>query len=144
VYLCAQDRGGTDGPPAATPERLLCVVNAPANGDREAADPAALAELEAQVFGRLGRAGLRLAGSPADGVRTTPQDFAALFPATGGALYGAASHGWRAAFRRPAPRTGLAGLYLAGGSVHPGAGVPMAALSGHLAAQAVIGDYQDP
>ncbi len=142
VYLCAQDRGGEDGPPAQRVERLLCVVNAPANGDRAPTDVAAVDELERQVFARLGRVGLELESSPATGVRTTPRDFEALFPATGGALYGAASHGWRAAFLRPAPRTRLAGLYLAGGSVHPGAGVPMAALSGHLAAQAVIGDYQ--
>lgn len=144
VYLCAQDRGGADGPPSAAPERLLCVVNAPATGDRQTPDPAELDEFESRVFDRLRRAGLQLDTPSSAGVRTTPRDFAALFPATGGALYGAASHGWRAAFRRPAPRTRLPGLYLAGGSVHPGAGVPMAALSGHLAAQAVIGDYQDP
>lgn len=142
VYLCAQDRGGADGAPASDPERLLCVVNAPATGDHAAADPAALDELAARVFGRLRRAGLYLEEAAGGAVRTTPQDFEALYPATGGALYGAASHGWLASFRRPAVRTRLPGLYLAGGSVHPGAGVPMAALSGHLAAQAVIGDYQ--
>lgn len=142
IYLCAQDRGGTDGPPATPRERLLCVVNAPATGDRAPPDPAALDELEARVVRRLAAAGLRLEAPLSAGQRTTPGDFAALFPGTGGALYGAQSHGWRAAFLRAAPRTRLRGLYLAGGSVHPGAGVPMAALSGHLAAQAVIGDYQ--
>ena len=45
-----------------------------------------------------------------------------------------------ASFRRPGSRTGLPGLYLAGGSTHPGAGVPMAALSGRLAASALMAD----
>ena len=72
--------------------------------------------------------------------RTTPADFNRLFPATGGALYGAATHGWNAAFRRPGARTRIPGLYLAGGGAHPGAGVPMAALSGRIAARRLISD----
>jgi len=35
-------------------------------------------------------------------------------------------------------RTPVKGLYLAGGGVHPGPGVPMAALSGIKAAEAVL------
>jgi 1-hydroxycarotenoid 3,4-desaturase len=71
---------------------------------------------------------------------TTPADFARLFPATGGALYGRAPHGWRASFQRPGVRTRLPGFYLAGGSVHPGPGVPMAALSGRAAAACLVED----
>jgi 1-hydroxycarotenoid 3,4-desaturase len=41
-------------------------------------------------------------------------------------------------FRRPGAMSALPGLFLAGGSVHPGPGVPMAALSGQLAAGAVM------
>jgi 1-hydroxycarotenoid 3,4-desaturase len=73
-------------------------------------------------------------------VVTTPQQWNQLFPATGGALYGMASHGAMSAFRRPGSRTKLPGLYLAGGSAHPGPGVPMAALSGRLAAESVKAD----
>ena len=73
-------------------------------------------------------------------VATAPADFAMRFPVTGGALYGRASHGWRASFQRPAARSRLPGLYLAGGSAHPGPGVPMAALSGRQAALAMISD----
>jgi 1-hydroxycarotenoid 3,4-desaturase len=73
-------------------------------------------------------------------VVTTPAIFDQLFPATGGALYGQASHGWQASFTRPPSRSKVAGLYLAGGSTHPGAGVPMAAMSGKLAAASLLSD----
>ncbi len=61
---------------------------------------------------------------------TDPAGFERLFPATGGALYGRASHGWMASFRRPGARRGCRASTSRGGSVHPGPGVPMAAQSG--------------
>jgi 1-hydroxycarotenoid 3,4-desaturase len=73
-------------------------------------------------------------------VATTPTDFHALFPATGGALYGRANHGMLGSFARPGARGRLPGLYLAGGSAHPGPGIPMAAMSGRLAAARLLED----
>jgi 1-hydroxycarotenoid 3,4-desaturase len=140
VYVCAQDRDDGDASAPAGPERLLCLVNAPANGDTGGPDAADLARCEAAAFGLLARCGLAVERGPENSLCTTPREFNRLFPATGGALYGRASHGWRASFARPGSRTRLPGLYLAGGSVHPGPGVPMAALSGRLAAQCVLAD----
>jgi 1-hydroxycarotenoid 3,4-desaturase len=88
----------------------------------------------------LERCGLRIEHRPEATQATTPTGFEQLFPATGGALYGRASHGWQASFSRPGSRTKVPGLYLAGGSTHPGAGVPMAALSGRQAAASVLAD----
>jgi 1-hydroxycarotenoid 3,4-desaturase len=139
VYVCAQDRGDDDIPPGR-PERLLCLINAPARGDSRPPDEAESAAAAAASFGLLQRAGLRIRRDPAREVLTTPAGFETLFPATGGALYGQAVHGWKASFSRPGSRTRVLGLYLAGGSAHPGAGVPMAALSGRLAAAAVLED----
>jgi 1-hydroxycarotenoid 3,4-desaturase len=139
IYVCAQDRGDDDAPLDA-PERLLVLMNAPARGDEAAAFPeATLAAAEDATFGLLERCGLTIERGDANTVRTTPVGFEALFPATGGGLYGQAVHGWQASFARPGAETKLPGLFLCGGSAHPGAGVPMATLSGRLAAAAVLG-----
>jgi len=138
VYVCAQDRDEPAGDAGA--QRLLCLVNAPATGDTAPLSDKELMRCEQRMLQRLAQCGLRLAPPQAPPVCTTPADFARMFPATGGALYGRASHGWMASFRRPGSRTRLPGLYLAGGSTHPGPGVPMAALSGHLAATSLQAD----
>jgi len=135
VYVCAQDRD--DGIPAGT-ERLFLLMNAPANGDHKSLSPEEIATCQTRVFSAAEQCGLQI--QPQAVQVTTPADFHRLFPATGGALYGRASHGWRASFQRPGSATSIPGLYLAGGSTHPGAGVPMAALSGRLAAQRLILD----
>jgi 1-hydroxycarotenoid 3,4-desaturase len=74
---------------------------------------------------------------PSDAVRTTPQDFARRFPGTGGALYGSATHGALSPFRRYRVATKLPNLWMVGGAVHPGAGLPMVTLGGLLVAQRI-------
>ncbi len=139
VYICAQDRDDTDRAPDR-PERLLCLINAPANGDRETLSAAEIERCTSQTFELLTSCGLRLEHTPDLSVLTTPAGFNGLFPATGGALYGPAVHGSMASFKRPGARSKLPGLYLAGGSTHPGAGIPMAALSGRQAAESLLAD----
>jgi 1-hydroxycarotenoid 3,4-desaturase len=140
VYVCAQDRDDTGAPEPAGPERLLCLVNAPALGDSRAFPASEIDACTERTFSRLTRCGLTVHRTPEATTITTPGAFARLFPATGGALYGQAVHGSQASFRRPGARTKIPGLYLAGGSTHPGAGVPMAALSGRLAAASLAED----
>ncbi len=138
VYVCAQDRGDdglNDGP-----DRLLLLVNAPADGDTAPLSDAALAEATERSFSLLERCGLRIDRSAGHGAVTSPAAFNRLFPASGGALYGPATHGAFASFRRAGARTRVPGLYLAGGAAHPSAGVPMAAISGRLAAAAIMED----
>lgn len=138
VYICAQDRG--HGSIAAHGcERLFCLVNAPAIGDAHEFTPAEIRQCEQRLMSRLNRCGLQVSPASEPAI-ATPSDFNRLFPATGGALYGQTSHGWNASFTRPSARTRCKGLYLAGGAAHPGAGVPMAATSGRIAARAVLKD----
>jgi 1-hydroxycarotenoid 3,4-desaturase len=137
VYICAQDQTDTH---LSHPEgeRILCLVNAPATGDRDQPTLSEIESCQEKAFSLLKHCGLDLSLEDAIMTRTTPQDFHRLFPATGGALYGQANHGWMDTFRRPAAQTTIPGLYLAGGSAHPGAGVPMAALSGRMAAATLM------
>jgi 1-hydroxycarotenoid 3,4-desaturase len=136
VYLCAQSRIHTEQLTTPT-EKVLLLVNAPANGDQ----PPSTSEIELcqqNIFQLIGKSCLQINQDSWEIVRTTPQDFHQLFPATGGALYGMATHGWMSSFQRPSSISRIKNLFLAGGSVHPGPGVPMAALSGRMAAATLM------
>ena len=134
VYVCAQDRVDEHSPDGE--ERLFLLVNAPAREMMKTE----VDEAEGVVTELLAASGLSLELSCADVTRFTPNDFAARFPATDGAIYGWPTHGMFGSFRRQGARSNVAGLYLAGGSVHPGPGVPMTAISGRLAATAIRED----
>jgi 1-hydroxycarotenoid 3,4-desaturase len=135
LYVCAQDRAvtGSEGGTPTGPERFEIIVNAPA-GLRPTPDEDFLCRNK--TFQTLARYGLTFT----DGVKTltTPTMLDHLFPASMGAIYGRSPEGTFAAFQRPLATTALPGLYLAGGGTHPGAGVPMAALSGRHAAAAIM------
>lgn len=135
LYVCAQDRGAGQTPPET--ERFEIIMNAP---PLPGGQPEDLASCRKRTFPVLAARGLRFSPEPSDQALTTPKGFNALFPASQGSLYGRSPHGQMAAFARPRARTALPGLYLAGGGAHPGAGVPMAALSGQHAAAAILTD----
>jgi phytoene desaturase len=64
----------------------------------------------------------------------TPADLEERTGAPGGAIYGTSSNGASAAFLRPANRSPVPGLFLVGGSSHPGGGLPLVALSAQIVA----------
>ena len=71
----------------------------------------------------------------------TPQDIHDRYRVLDGAIYGLASHGKVLGAFKPGNRSRqVANLYLAGGSAHPGAGMPMALMSGWIAADALDQD----
>ena len=140
VYVCAQDRPAEDNAALENEERLLVLVNAPPVGDQRSFSAEEIEQCRLRTFDMLHRCGLEIQARPQAMITATPSDFERLYPATGGALYGAASHGWTASFSRPVARSRIPGLYFAGGSTHPGPGVPMAALSGRLAAATMLQD----
>ncbi len=135
IYLCAQDRvTSADAPSGA--ERMLFIVNAPTT--RRGAAPVLEDAWLNGMWEKLRSYGCEI--TPEAAVVTTPERFAARFPGTDGAIYGPASVGMWSSFARSEARSTLPGLYVAGGSVHPGAGIPMAATSGRLAASALLED----
>ena len=135
LYICAEDRAGPL--PPSGPERFEIIVNAPAGRPDQPED---FARCHARTFSTLRKRGLWFSPEPGQQALTTPAMLDRLFPGSGGAIYGRSPEGTFAAFARPPARTRVPGLYLAGGGAHPGAGVPMAALSGKHAADAVMAD----
>ncbi|WP_018330315.1 phytoene desaturase family protein [Actinomycetospora chiangmaiensis] len=73
----------------------------------------------------------------------TPADLERRTDSPGGAIYGTASHGPRAALRRPANAGPLPGLHLVGGSAHPGGGIPLVLMSAEIVA-GLIGPAGSP
>ncbi len=70
----------------------------------------------------------------------TPLDLQKLYRVNKGAIYGVVTRrGLTSAFKT-GNRSPLPGLYFAGGSVNPGAGVPMVLMSGQIAANCVLED----
>ncbi|MER7009654.1 phytoene desaturase family protein [Dactylosporangium sp. NPDC000555] len=66
----------------------------------------------------------------------TPADLEAATRSPGGAIYGTASHGL-AGMLRPPNRAPVPGLFLVGGSVHPGGGLPLVMLSAKIVADLI-------
>ena len=135
LYLCAQDRGGGTRP--IGPERFEIIMNAP---PMMAPLPDEAQTCRTRTFRTLADFGLTFDPTPGETALTAPSEFHRLFPASQGSLYGRSPHGLMATFHRATVRSAVPGLYLAGGGVHPGAGVAMAATSGRHAAAAILTD----
>ena len=95
------------------------------------------------IFDKLARAAGM--GDLQDRIRTertlTPQDIHDRYKVLDGAIYGLASHGKVLGAFKPGNRSRqVEGLYLAGGSAHPGPGMPMALMSGWIAADSLDQD----
>ena len=68
----------------------------------------------------------------------TPLDLQNDVLAPGGSIYGTSSNGARSAFLRAKNRSPLKGLFLVGGSAHPGGGLPLVGLSAEIVTLAVL------
>lgn len=138
VYVNAPSRSDRDLVPGAG-EAVFIMANAPARS--ESWDESMSRKARAAVFRRLAASGFP--AEPDEAVvmaEVTPKDLASRYSMPGGAIYGAVSHGWRGAFLRPANRQRPRGLYLAGGSGHPGGGTPTVVISSRITADMVEAD----
>jgi 1-hydroxycarotenoid 3,4-desaturase len=130
IYVCAQDRGKSLASPEI--ENFELILNAPPLNQRQPKEED-FERCNEITFKRLEQFGLSFQGKRARQHLTMPQDFEALFPASEGSLYGQSPRGMMATLKRPKCTTKLNNLFLVGGGVHPGAGIPMATLCAELA-----------
>ena len=72
----------------------------------------------------------------------TPADIEQRYRSPGGSIYGTSSDGRRAAFTRPSNRGARRGLYLVGGSSHPGGGLPLVLTSARIVADMIQADRE--
>lgn len=118
--------------PPADHEALFVLVNAPR---QDRVDWRLLAHPYAKkVLARLAERGFDVRDRILFSHIITPADLAERTGAVGGAIYGTSSNGPRAAFLRPANRSVVPGLFLVGGSAHPGGGLPLVLLSAQITA----------
>jgi phytoene desaturase len=73
----------------------------------------------------------------------TPRDFYRKYRSNRGSIYGTSSNSKLAAFMRPKNKSrSVKGLYLVGGSTHPGGGIPLVTLSA-FHADTLISRYEN-
>jgi phytoene desaturase len=93
------------------------------------------------VLSRLAELGLDVRAQIRAEKRWTPLEIERRTGAWRGALYGHSFNPWLASFQRPHNRSrDVQGLYFAGGTTHPGGGVPLVTLSGRTAARLLLRD----
>ena len=138
LYVCAQDLGKPIEEGATN--KFEIIMNAPHASSNEFNDEEEFEICHERTFKNLENMGLSFEPSPLRGALTTPKIFSQLFPASSGSLYGLNPRKFMTTFLRPQAQTKIQGLYLTGGGVHPGPGIPMALLSGRHAAAAIMKD----
>lgn len=133
IYACVTSATDeTQAPDGCESWFLLVNVPAGVSIDRDA--------YRDRVLERLAHRGLDLTNRCRFTETLTPQDLEAAYRSSGGAIYGTSSNGRRAAFLRPGNRGPRQGLYLVGGSSHPGGGLPLVLSSARIVADLVASD----
>ena len=136
VYVSARQ----DSAPAGH-EAWFVLVNAPRHGKGPGAvdwdEPGLVASYTDHVLDVLAARGRDVRDRIVLTATRSPADLARATASPGGAIYGSSSNSARAAFLRPRNRSPVPGLFLVGGSAHPGGGVPMVLMSAAITADMI-------
>ena len=135
IYVCISSFTDASQAPDGD-ENWFILVNTPPGAEVNTEDYCDL------VLRRLGEHGVDLTGRINFAAQITPLDIERLYRSPGGAIYGSSSNGKRAAFTRPANRGARQGLYLVGGSSHPGGGLPLVATSARIVTEMIDQDHR--
>ena len=135
VYVSApRDPAVVPGPGTGA---WFVLVNAPRHDPAHGTDwdrPGLVEEQADRVLDLMAERGLDVRDRVRHRETVSPADLERRTSTPGGSIYGTSSNGARAAFQRPANRSPLPGLYLVGGSSHPGGGLPLVVLSARIVA----------
>ena len=118
-------------------ESWFVLVNAPRHGQVDWRAPGLADRYANLLLERLAERGLPVRDRVLWSHVLTPADLEERTGAVGGAIYGTSSNGVAAAFLRPANRSPVRGLFLVGGSSHPGGGLPLVTLSARIVSDLV-------
>lgn len=142
VYVSITSKTDRDHAPPGH-ENWFVMVNAPAYDNRFDWTKGR-GIMRERVLRRLAAFGLDIRSRIRAERLITPLDLERMSGGRRGALYGQSSNDRFSALRRPHNRAGdIKGLYFAGGTTHPGGGVPMVALSGKVAAGMLLADQAE-
>jgi phytoene desaturase len=134
LYACVSSVTDTSQAPPGD-ENWFVLVNAPPDaGDMPGYERTVLDRLRATTGVSADRFAFMETISPAD--------IEQRYRARHGSIYGTSSDGRRAAFARPGNRGPAHGLYLVGGTSHPGGGLPLVAASARIVADLIRSDQR--
>jgi len=140
IYVCAPDdplmRPDDDS------ESWFILINAPRHGDGTDRTidwdaPGRAQGYAEHVLARLAERGADIRHRIIWQETRTPADLQRTTGAPGGSIYGTSSNGARAAFQRPANASAIPGLFLVGGSAHPGGGLPLVGMGAEIVANLI-------
>jgi phytoene desaturase len=135
IYICApQDESMSKD---ETLEGWFVLVNAPTHGQFDWSNADFARDYANSIIDQIEARGISVRDRLESLTIRTPADLEASVLAPGGAIYGTSSNGARAAFMRAKNRSPIKGLYLVGGSAHPGGGLPLVGISGDLVTEAI-------
>jgi phytoene dehydrogenase-like protein len=127
-------------------EAWFILVNAPRHSPDDAAAgidwnvPGLADEYADNILKQMAERGIDIRSRIVFRELRTPAELEHRTRAVGGSIYGTSSNGLRAAFLRPRNQSPIDGLYLVGGSSHPGGGLPLVTLSAQIVSELVLGD----
>jgi phytoene desaturase len=138
IYVCAPDDPAMR--PDADHESWFILVNAPRHDPQRGVDwssPQLAQSYAERILALLAQRGMDVRDRILWHEIRTPADLERDARAPGGSIYGTSSNGARAAFARPANRSPIPGLFLVGGSTHPGGGLPLVGMGAEITADLI-------
>ena len=138
VYISAPD--DPEIVPGPDTGAWFVLVNAPRHDPERGVDwdaPGLADSYADQIMRVMADRGLDVSDRVRHRLLVTPADLERRTMTPGGSIYGSSSNGPRAAFLRPKNTSPVPGLYLVGGSSHPGGGLPLVMMSAKIVADLI-------